>query len=88
MIKGVSTERRRSKGNEEIADVELVDNSKTSEEKLATIVVSVFGASKTEELVTAVGTPMTFFNLSVNCSGHEREAQHQPLQQRARDKSA
>ena len=69
MIKNVSTDRRRSKAGEEIVDVELVDNSMTPAGKLATIVASVFGTSKIQQLADAVGAPMAFFNLSVVCAG-------------------
>lgn len=69
VIKDVSTNRRRSKTDEEIVDVELVDDSTTTTDKLATIVVSVFGTRKIQQLSDAVGTPMAFFNLSVACSG-------------------
>ncbi len=36
--------------HEEIVDVELVDNSMITDDKLATIVVNVIGASKIEQL--------------------------------------
>ena len=68
VVKDVSSTRRRSKTDEEIVDVELVDNSTTTTGKLATIVVSVFGNSKIRQLSGAVGTPMAFYNLSVACS--------------------
>ena len=70
MIKQASTDKRKSKKDEEIVDVELVDNSLTIPDKLlATIVVSVFGTAKIQQLTGAVGKPMAFFNLSVHCSG-------------------
>ena len=37
--------------------------------KLASIVVSVFGTGKVEQLKNAVGKPRAFFNLSVVCAG-------------------
>ena len=69
MIKAVSTEKRKTKSNEEVVDVELLDNSMTNHNKLASIVVSVFGAGKIEQLKHAVGKPMAFFNQSVVCAG-------------------
>jgi hypothetical protein len=65
----VSTQKRKSKSDEEIVDVELLDNSMTKQDKLASIVVSVFGTGKVEQLKHAVGKPMAFFNLSVVCAG-------------------
>ena len=49
--------------------MELVDNSTTTTDKLATIVVSVFGTGKVEQLKHVVGKLMAFFNLSVVCAG-------------------
>ena len=68
MIKEVS-EKRKTKSDEEVVDVELLDNSMTKPNKLASIVVSVFGTGKVEQLKHAVGKPMAFFNLSVVCAG-------------------
>ena len=68
MIKDVSTQTRKNKSDEEVADVELLDNSMTKPNKLASIVVSVFGAGKVEQLKHAVGKPTAFFNLSVVCA--------------------
>ena len=69
VVKSVSTNKRKSNSNEEIVDVELVDNSVTPTDKLATIVISVFGTKKIQELSDVVGTPMAFFNLSIACPG-------------------
>ena len=69
MIKEVSTNKRQSKSGEEIVDFDLVDNSKTTSDKLAVIVVSVFGAGKIQQLTHEVGKPVAFFNLSVDCKG-------------------
>ena len=69
MIKHVSTNRRKTKSGEEVVDVELVDNSRSADGKLAAIVVSVFGTDKIQKLADAAGSPMAFFNLSVSCSG-------------------
>ena len=69
MIKSVDN-KRKSKAGEDIVDVELVDNSKkTTSDKLATIVVSVFGARKIQRL--SEGATMAFFNLSVACGGRD-----------------
>ena len=68
MIKSVSN-KRKSKAGEEIVDLELVDNSKTTSGRLATIVVSVFGASKIQRL--SKGARMALFNLSVACGGRD-----------------
>ncbi len=46
VIRHVSTNMRRSTTLEHIVDVELVDNPTTTTDKLATIVVSVFGTRK------------------------------------------
>ena len=43
--------------------------SLTTPNTLASIVVSVFGTDKIEQLKHAVGKPMAFFNLSVVCAG-------------------
>ena len=69
MIKEVSTQTRKAKSDEEIVDVELLDNSMTKPEKLASIVVSVFGTGKVEQLKQRVGEPMAFCNLWVVCAG-------------------
>ena len=70
LLKGVSAYKRRSKADEEILDVELVDLSKTNADMLATIVVSVFGKKdKIQFLKDSVGEPMAFFNLTITCSG-------------------
>ena len=58
---------RKSKTDQEIVDVELVDNSTNAPDRLATIVVSVFGAQKIAKL--SIGATMAFFNLSVSCAG-------------------
>ena len=68
MIKEVS-EKRKTMSDEEVVDVELLDNSMTKPNTLVSIVVSVFGTDKTEQLKHAVGKPMAFFNLSVVCAG-------------------
>ena len=69
MIKDVSTEKRNTNSDEEVVDVELLDNSMTKPDKPASIVVSVFGTGKVQQLKHAVGKPMAFFNLSVVCAG-------------------
>ena len=68
MIKEVS-EKRNTKSGEEVVDVELLDNSMRKPNTLASIVVSVFGTGKVQQLQHAVGKPMAFFNLSVVCAG-------------------
>ena len=68
MVKEVS-EKRKTKSDEEVVDVELLDNSMTKPNKLASIVVSVFGTGKVEQLKNAVGKPMAFFSQSVVCAG-------------------
>ena len=45
VIKSIS-EKRMTKSGEQIVDVELVDNSLSSDGKIATIMVTVFGTSK------------------------------------------
>ena len=50
VVKDVNTDRmRKSKNDEDIVDIVLVDNSLTAGDKLATIVVSVFGSTKIPE---------------------------------------
>ena len=67
LVKAVSDKTRKTKAGDDVTDVTLVDNTLTDSEKLATIDVSVFGASKLKQLRQAVGTPMAFFNLSIVC---------------------
>ena len=69
LIKEVSTQTRKNKSDDDIVDVELLVNSMSKSDKLASIVVSVFGTDKVEQLKHAVGEPMAFFNLSVVCAG-------------------
>ena len=69
MIKEVSTQTRKNKSDDDIVDGELLVNSMSKSDKLASIVVSVFGTDKVEQLKHAVGEPMAFFNLSVVCAG-------------------
>ena len=77
LVKAVSDETRKTKAGDDVTDVTLVDNTLTDSEKLATIDVSVFGASKIEQLRQAVGTPMAFFNLSIVCKrGDKPEVCH------------
>ena len=66
MVKSVS-QKRKSKADQEIVDVELVDNSKTTMNRLASIMVSIFGAKRISEL--ARGAPMMFLNFSVTYGG-------------------
>jgi len=68
VVKQVQSRTRKSKKDELIVDIALVDTTMGSSGKLAEIEVSVFGASKIDELTAAVGTPMAFFNLSVDCN--------------------
>ena len=75
MIKEVS-EKRKTKSDEEVVDVELLDNSSTKNDKLASIVVSVFGTGKVEQLKQAVGKPMAFFNLSGAGRGNSPQINH------------
>jgi len=70
VIKEVDGKTRRSKSDEMIADIVLVDNTMGDSGKLALIDVSVFGQSKIEQLKAAVGTPMAFFNLSITKDKH------------------
>ena len=70
IVKEVLGTTRKSKSGEEIVTVELVDDSMTTPDRLASIEVSVFGQDKIQQLTQAVGQPMVFFNLSVVCSGH------------------
>lgn len=55
---------RVSSGGMAIADVTLIDDTKTPKGKLATVVVSVFGEDKLTLLKTKVGEPMVFFNVT------------------------
>ena len=66
MVKSMSNQRE-SKSGHAIVDVELVDNSKSSPDMLASIMVSVFGKSKVDKLKP--GATMVFFNLSIVCGG-------------------
>ena len=69
MVKEVSPTSRRTRSEEEVVDIELLDNSTTKADKLATIMVSVIGTGKVEVLRASLGKPMAFFNLSIVCQG-------------------
>ena len=77
IVKEIKRERR-SKAGEQIADVTLIDDSKTSAGRLATVIVSVFGTEKLDLLATHVGEPMSFFNLVVSCKDGKTEITHYP----------
>ena len=67
VIKSVANERK-SKSEQDIADVTLIDDSKSSEGALAAITVSVFGGEKIEQLKASIGKPMVVLSLSVTSS--------------------
>ena len=46
LVKEVSDKIRKTKGGADVTDVTLIDNTMTNSDKLATIVVSVFGTEK------------------------------------------
>ena len=69
MVKDVSAETRKTKSDENVVDVELLDDSMANPGKLAVIMVSVFGTHKIEQLKQSIGQPMAFFNISVVCNG-------------------
>ena len=74
VIKEVSNTTRKSKEkNEQIADIVLVDNTTAKSGKLAAIDVSIFGESKIQQLKSAIGTPMAFFNLSIACDKQDNK---------------
>ena len=75
VIKSVGSERK-SKSDHDIADVTLIDDSKSSEGTIATITVSVFGGEKIRVLKANVGKPMVFFSLSVTSSGGSISVTH------------
>ena len=85
VVKEVSAQTRKGKAEEPIVDVLLVDGTKASSGNLATIDVSVFGASKIDKLKAAVGTPMAFFNLSISC---EKRGEKPTLTHYSKDKIA
>ena len=85
VVKEVGAQTRKSKAEELIVDVLLVDGTMASSGNLATIDVSVFGASKIEKLKAAVGTPMAFFNLSISC---EKRGEKPKLTHYSKDKIA
>ena len=85
VIKEVGAQTRKSKAEELIVDVLLVDGTMASSGNLATIDVSVFGESKIEKLKAAVGTPMAFFNLSISC---EKRGEKPKLTHYSKDKIA
>ena len=85
VVKEVGNQTRRSKADELIVDVLLVDGTMASSGNLATIDVSVFGASKIDKLKAAVGTPMAFFNLSISC---EKRGEKPKLTHYSKDKIA
>jgi len=73
-IKTIGAERTTTTGYH-IADVELLDDSKIGEE-LAIVTVSVFGKDKLNVLKEHLGSPMVFFNLSVQCSQGNTKISH------------
>ena len=85
VVKEVGAQTRKSKAEELIVDVLLVDGTMASSGNLATIDVSVFGASKIDKLKAAVGTPMAFFNLSISC---EKRGEKPKLTHYSKDKIA
>ena len=85
VVKEVGVQTRKSKAEELIVDVLLVDGTMASSGNLATINVSVFGASKIEKLKAAVGKPMAFFNLSISC---EKKGEKPKLAHYSKDKIA
>ena len=85
VVKEVGAQTRKSKAEELIVDVLLVDGTMASSGNLATIYVTVFGASKIEKLKAAVGTPMAFFNLSISC---EKRGEKPKLTHYSKDKIA
>ena len=85
VVKEVGAHTRKSKTEELIVDILLVDGTMASSGNLATIDVSVFGASKIEKLKAAVGTPMAFFNLSISC---EKRGEKPKLTHYSKDKIA
>ena len=85
VVKEIGAQTRKSKAEELIVDVLLVDGTMASSGNLATIDVSVFGASKIEKLKAAVGTPMAFFNLSISC---EKRGEKPKLTHYSKDKIA
>lgn len=75
LVKSVTRDRK-SKDGHSIADVELLDDSKIGDDKLAIVTVSVFGSEKLRTLTAAIGSPMVFFNLSVSCSSGRTSISH------------
>ena len=73
LVKEVGSNTRKSKAGDEIANVVLVDNSAVDTKKVAAIEVSVFGASKIQQLRDAVGSPMAFFSLSIVCENRDEK---------------
>ena len=67
IIKKVGNTTRKSKENEQVVDIVLVDNTMGGSGKLAAIEVTIFGETKIQQLRSAVGTPTAFFNLWITC---------------------
>ena len=74
-VKSVSQERT-SKNGHHIADVVLLDDSKTDSVHLATVTVGVFGSDKISMLKENIGRPMVFFNLSVTYNSGNTNINH------------
>ena len=67
---------RTNKNGQDILDVTLIDDSETEPGKLATVVVSLWGATKIAQVKTKKGEAMVFFNLSVSCSDGKPQINH------------
>ena len=67
---------RSSKNGTPIADVTLIDKSRTLAGKLATITVAVFGAAKLAVLKDKGGEPMSFFNVVITYKDGKTEIAH------------
>ena len=73
MIKDITPMRTTTSGKK-VADVTLIDESKASDGKLATVMVSVWGEEKVNRLQK--GQVMVFFNLSVSVEGSKMQINH------------
>ena len=73
MIKEITPMRTTTSGKK-VADVTLIDESKASDGKLATVMVGVWGEAKVNQL--RKGQTMVFFNLSVSVDGNQIQINH------------
>ena len=71
-----ATKKRQNKDSIDIIDAVLIDNSRAESDKLATVLVSVWGAEKVDLIEKNIGKPLAFFNLTIKMEGTQRIINH------------